>query len=190
MLTYTKAEFQMKLDSILDDISKGKIFIHPTDTIYGLGCDATNSDAVKKVRDIKERNTLPFSVIAPNKTWIRENCVVDEKVIEWLKKLPGPYTLILKLKNKNAIAKEVNNNMDTVGVRIINHWFHEAAKELNRPIISTSANRIGSDFMTSIDNLDISIKSKINFIIYEGEKSGKPSTIVNLTKDTESIEER
>lgn len=190
MLNYTKAEFELKTDAIVDKIHQGNIFIHPTDTIYGLGCDATNSEAIKKLREMKERYNRPFSVMVPNKTWIRENCVVDEHIVEWITKLPGSYTLILKLKNKNAIAKEVNNGIDTIGVRIIDHWFQKACEVLGKPIVTTSANLVGSEFMISLENLDPKIKGKTDFIIYEGEKQGKPSTIVNLTKKPEDIKER
>lgn len=190
MLTFTQAEIELKPETILDKIEQGKIFIHPTDTIYGLGCDATSTDAVMKLREMKSRNERPFSIMVPSKSWIRENCVVDKKAVQWLTKLPGPYTLILKLKNKKAIAKEVNMDMDTIGVRIPNHWFHKACEKLGKPIVTTSANVVGNSFMTSTENLDPSIKGKIDFIVYEGEKNAKPSTIIDLTKEPEDIKER
>ena len=174
----------------MDKVDQGGIFIHPTDTIYGIGCDATNSEAVKKIREMKVCYDRPFSVMVPNKTWIRKNCIVEEQVIEWITKLPGSYTLILKLKNKNAIAKEVNNGMDTIGVRIIDHWFQKACETLGKPIVTTSANLVGNEFMISLENLDPKIKGKTDFIIYEGEKQGKPSTIVNLTKSQRILKER
>lgn len=190
MITYTKAEFEQKTDFLIDKMLKGAVFIHPTDTIYGLGCDATNSEAVSKLREIKSRFTRPFSIIAPSKNWIRENCEVNEKAEEWLNKLPGPYTLILNLKNKNAITKEVNNDLDTVGIRMIDHWFQNASLNSKKPIVTTSANHVGENFMTSLDNLNSEIKAKVDFAIYEGEKTGRPSTIIDLTKAPEEIEER
>lgn len=190
MITYSKIEFEQKTDAMIDKIIMGAVFIHPTDTIYGLGCDATSSEAVHKIRDIKSKFTRPFSVIAPSKSWIRENCIVDDKVEEWLLKLPGPYTLILKLKNKDAIATEVNNGIETIGVRMIEHWFQQAATDGKRPIVTTSANHVGENFMTSIESLKSDIKSKIDFVFYEGEKLGRPSTIVDLTKAPEEIKER
>jgi L-threonylcarbamoyladenylate synthase len=190
MLNLNKREVELQKDIIIDKILKGAIFIHPTDTIYGLGCDATNSDAVKKIRDMKEEHKRPFSVIAPNKTWIRENCEVNPKIVEWLTKLPGPYTLILKLKNKNAICKEVILDKNTLAVRIPEHWIHHICEDIGKPIITTSANKIGSNFMVSIETLDTKLKGKIDFIIYEGEKQGKPSDIINLSEDIESINKR
>ena len=165
-------------------VREGCLFIHPTDTIYGIGCDATNFDAVKKVREVKGRSERPFSVIAPSKEWIKENCVVSEK---WLGKLPGPYTLILKLKNKSCIAKNVNMGLKTLGVRLPDHWINMDIKELNVPIVTTSANKTGGNFMTSADDLDDGIKSKTEFMIYEGEKHGRPSKIVDLTEGEKVI---
>jgi L-threonylcarbamoyladenylate synthase len=190
MLNFTKTEAELQKDMIIEKIDHGAIFVHPTDTIYGLGCDATNFEAVKKIREMKEENKRPFSVIVPNKTWIRENCEVNKKIIEWITKLPGPYTLILKLKNKNAIAENVNLQMDTIAIRIPNHWFSTICEHFGKPIITTAANKIGSNFMTSLETLDTKLKGKINFIIYEGEKQGKPSDIIDLTKETESIKKR
>ena len=101
---------------------------------------------------------------------------------KWIDKLPGPYTLILHLKNKNAVAENVNNNLPTIGVRIPKHWFTDIVSELNIPIITTSPNITGGNFMTSLDDLDEDIKKNVNYIIYEGEKRGKPSELIDLTK--------
>ena len=71
MKVMTKDEVNVNFDDIKDMIEDGAVFIHPTDTIYGIGCDATNKEAVKKARDIK-KSKQPFSVIAPSKDWIYE----------------------------------------------------------------------------------------------------------------------
>jgi len=189
MQTISKEEIESEKIIFFHKIKEGALFIHPTDTIYGIGCDASNSDAVYRVREAKKRYTSPFSVIAPSISWINENCEVNKKAQEWLHKLPGPYTLILKLKNKDAIAANVNMDMETLGVRIPDHWFSKIVAELEVPIVTTSANVTQSEFMTSEENLDPKISSKIDFIIYEGEKHGKPSRLIDLTKkDIEVIE--
>ncbi|MFT4343703.1 MAG: L-threonylcarbamoyladenylate synthase [Candidatus Woesearchaeota archaeon] len=190
MQAYNKSEWELKKEFVINRIHQGDVFVHPTDTIYGLGCDATNGDAIIRIRDMKSRYTRPFSVIAPNKTWIRENCVVEKNAVPWLTKLPGPYTLILKLKNKNAIAPEVNANIDTIGVRIIDHWSQELAEKSGKPIVTTSANKVGGNVMTTPEDIDLDIKGKIDFILHEELVKGKPSTIIDLTKDTETVTER
>lgn len=190
MRVLSKEEFELEKEELFEEIINGALFIYPTDTIYGIGCDATNNDAVNRLRALKIRYNRPFSVIAPSKKWIEENCVVGEKEQAWLKKLPGSYTLIMKLKNKDAIAPETNNRLGTLGIRIPQHWFSKIVAELETPIVTTSANFVGEDYMTSLDNLNEKIKTKMKFIIYEGEKKGHPSSIVDLTKEDLDIRKR
>jgi len=161
-------------------IIQGSVFIYPTDTIYGIGCDATNNEAVLRVRSIKQREKKPFSVIVPSKDWIMENCKVKEND---LKLLPGPYTLIFKLKKK-CVAESVNLGLETLGVRIPSHWFSKIVKETGIPVVTTSVNLSGQKYMTSIDNLDPAIKEAVDFMVYEGPKEGKPSEIIDLATGT------
>ncbi|MBW2985683.1 threonylcarbamoyl-AMP synthase [Candidatus Woesearchaeota archaeon] len=190
MRIINKEEFELEQEQFFEQILKGDVYIHPTDTIYGLGANATNKKAVQKIRELKKREDMPFSVIAPSKEWIKENCELNEKVEQWIEKLPGPYTLILRLKNKDAIADNVAPGLDTVGIRIPDHWFSMVANVINIPLVTTSANIVGGDFMTSLDNLNIDIKSRVDFIVYEGKKKGRPSTLVDLSKEGEEIKTR
>lgn len=188
MRILSKEEFESEKDIIRTSlIENNVVFIYPTDTIYGIGCSAVNKEAVDKIRKIKERNGSPFSVIAPFKEWIDEHCVVNENAREWIKRLPGPYTLILKRK-KDCVAENVAPNTDTLGVRIPDHWFSNFASEIGLPIITTSVNKTGSDFMTSLNDLDTDIKSKVDFIVYEDAIKGSPSKIVDLTDEVKVIE--
>lgn len=182
METLTKTELRMRFAEIAERIRNGAVFIYPTDTIYGIGCNALDKKAVDKIRRLKERPTNPFSIIVPSTEWITENCVIPKEGKEWLAKLPGPYTLVLKLKKKNAIAKSVNQGEETIGVRIPDHWFSGVIREWGIPIVTTSANRSGRPFMTSMEDVDLLIKDGVDFIIYEGEKKGRPSKIVNLVE--------
>ena len=96
------------LKRAVEVLKDGGIILYPTDTIWGIGCDATNKEAVRKIRDIK-KSEQPFSVIAPGKKWIMDNCVVHEHANEYLEKLPGPYTLIFKLK-KTALRQRIDSH--------------------------------------------------------------------------------
>lgn len=190
MRVLSKEEMQIQALQVKDEILNGAVFIHPTDTIYGLSCDATNDDAVGKIRDIKERFKRPFSVIAPSKEWIKENCEITKEAEEWLEKLPGPYTLIMKLKNKDAVSEKANMGMDTLGVRIPAHWISHATAAIGVPLITTSANKMDEDYMTTLENLNSEIKGKVDFIIYEGEKQGRPSKLVHLEGEEVKVKER
>jgi L-threonylcarbamoyladenylate synthase len=192
MLTIKKKDF-LKLRENGIAMVKGNIFIYPTDTIYGIGCNAQNGELVRKIREIKGRPRSPFSVIAPSKRWIMENTECRE---EWLDVLPGPYTLILKLKNKECIASDtigsdtIASDIVTVGVRIPDHWFAKIAEDLNLPIITTSVNGSGEPPMTCIDEIPESIKKHVHFAIDEGTLDNEPSTIVDCTGDEPRTVER
>jgi L-threonylcarbamoyladenylate synthase len=190
MQIYNKEETIINENKIINEIIKGKLFIYPTDTIYGIGCNALDNDAVIKLRNTKRQITRALSIIAPNKKWIYDNCIITSKIEEWINKLPGPYTLILNLKNENTIAKQVNYSNGTIGIRIPNNWFAKIIEKTNIPIITTSANITGENFITNIEQLDDTILMNCGFIINEGEKKGKPSTIVDLTLENVSIKER
>jgi tRNA threonylcarbamoyl adenosine modification protein (Sua5/YciO/YrdC/YwlC family) len=183
----TKDDVSVRKNELSDEIQAGCIFIHPTDTIYGIGCNAADKKAVEKIRQIKARPKTPFSVMAPSIAWIHENCEVPKHAEKWLKKLPGPFTLIFTLKNKKVIASNVNPGLTSVGIRIPDHWFHEIVKELGVPIVTTSANVVGQEFMTSLDDLDPNIRGRLNFIFYEGEKKGKPSQVIDFTGKEEKV---
>ena len=193
MQIITPEETKLRKEEIKEKILNGDMFIHPTDTIYGLGCDATNPKAVNKIRDVKQRPDTPFSVIAPSKEWIEENCIITKEAEEWLKKLPGPYTLILKTKD-SPVSKEVAPNKASLGVRIPDHWISKFVEWLGIPIITTSVNITDEPFMTKIEDLDLDInegiRHKISFVLYEKEKKGRPSKIIHLEGEEIKIRER
>jgi L-threonylcarbamoyladenylate synthase len=180
---------ELKLDKKLLSELKKSIFIYPTDTIYGIGCDANNTKLVQKIRKMKHNLEMPFSVIIPNKNMIFQYCETDEKTKEWMKKLPGPYTLIFNVKKK-FIADNVNPKGNTIGIRIPNHWFYDCIKKMKIPIVTTSANISGQDFMTSLEDLDEDIKRQVDFIVYDGPIKGRPSNIVHLEKEVVEIMDR
>ncbi len=158
--------------------SEGAVIIYPTDTVYGIGCDATDSRAVARVRKAKKRPKKPFSVIAPTKKWVRENCVVDAEAEKWMKKLPGPYTLILKMK-RQCVARNVSTK--TLGVRMIGHWFQRVVRKTGKPFVTTSANESGhgrgaakKDFAPLIP--------KVDEVVFEGTLKKKPSQVLDLTR--------
>jgi L-threonylcarbamoyladenylate synthase len=198
MRVLTKDELLNRKVFFLKEL-KNKIFIYPTDTIYGIGCDATNEELVKKIREIKNSSIAPFLILVPGKEWVYKNCIVDDKAKKWVEKMgqycdingeKGVCTLILKLKNKKAITQNVTLGIDTIGVRIPTHWFSGFIKNMNIPIISTSANKTGGNFMRSLEDLHPDIKQEVDYIIYEGEKTGRPSTLIHLEKEEVKIKKR
>ena len=198
MRVVTKEEFEQEKRTFLQ-LMKESVFVYPTDSIYGIGCDATNENLVARIRDLKQSMTQPFSVIVPNKEWVYEHCVVNEHARQWVDQLgslmiidgrPRAVSLILPLKNPRAIAPNVTQGKDTLSVRLPDHWFSDIVKELGVPIITTSANPTGGEFMTALENLHPRIRSGISFCVYEGEKIGSPSTLIHLYGDEIKIHAR
>lgn len=169
-------------DEMVKSIKDGLIFIYPTDTIYGIGCNAYHKESVAKIRRLKQRELKPFSIIAPHMEWIDEFCMIKAGAEIHLAKLPGPYTLIMRLRDENKIPEEVNPlGNGTIGVRMPHHWFAKLITQVGVPFITTSVNISGMPYMTSLETLDETIKNNVDFIIYEGENSGKESTKIDLT---------
>ncbi|MBI1970957.1 threonylcarbamoyl-AMP synthase [Candidatus Woesearchaeota archaeon] len=179
----TKEQFFANKQKYLQLIRKGAIFVYPTDTVYGIGCDAQNEEAVATISRLKHRPaTSQFSVIVPSKQWIHNNCILSKKAKEWLTKLPGPYTFILPRKRIGQARCEAQQ---TIGVRIPNHWIRKVIQELGLCSITTSVNRSGSQPITNVNAIPPGMKKKIAFCIDEGTLQGSPSMLVYLTdKDT------
>tara|TARA_Y100000034_G_scaffold134385_1_gene202641 strand:+ start:897 stop:1433 length:537 start_codon:yes stop_codon:yes gene_type:complete len=164
----------------LEEVDKlsGKIFIYPTDTIYGIGCDATNSKLVRKIRKLKKRDNKPFSVIAPSKKWISDNCVLTGEARDWIKKLPGPYTLVLKMKKK-CVSEEVTK--EKIGVRIPANEFTKKVRAFRKPFVTTSVNISGEPSLNNPDKLKASIVKGVDYLVDAGTIRGRASTVVDLS---------
>ncbi len=184
----TKEEFMANKHIYFHKIKKGAIFIYPTDTVYGIGCNAQDQEAVERLRVIKQTDQ-PFSVIAPGKDWIMKNCDHGHKAVSWLKKLPGPYTLIMNKKKHDSVAKKVTER-DTIGIRIPDHWFSEAVEDLGIPIITSSANISGHNIISDPEDIEPELSMHVDFMIDAGDIKGHPSALVHLDNEQEKIIER
>jgi tRNA threonylcarbamoyl adenosine modification protein (Sua5/YciO/YrdC/YwlC family) len=154
---------------------EGKVFLYPTDTLYGLGCDASNPDAVKRVRNIKTTGH-PFSVIAPSKGWILKNCAVSKP--RYLDMLPGPYTLIFRMKGK-PVSEMVSKR--TLGVRIPDHPYTKIIQEAGVPFVTTSANMSGEVPVWSTQGIPNGIERNVDIAVHDDILNNPPSKVIDLT---------
>ena len=165
------------------DILAGKIFVYPTDTIYGLGCNALNKKAVKKLKELKKRDeNKPLSVIAPSFAWIEENCIIDTNLHHYL---PGQYTVILKKKERNFLPWI--SKSDEIGIRIPDHLITKDIQRANVPFITTSVNISGEKPIIHISEIPPQIKNTIDIIVDGGMLNGKPSTIIKGGKEIKRV---
>ena len=174
--------------NIIKAIKQGKIIIYPTDTIYGIGCDALNTDSVLKIRMIKERDAeKPFSIIAQSKQWIYKNFEVNKS---YIRKLPGPFTFILRTKKEKLVSNHVTNNVNILAVRIPNHPFIKVIQKAKTPFISTSVNLSGEPPVTDINRIPRKIAKQVDIIIDAGQLNNPPSTLIDLTGNIARIIQR
>ncbi len=186
----SKDDFLADLEGHIEHMRYGAVFIYPTDTLYGIGCDARNNALVQRIRRIKNSYKQPMSVIVPSKEWIRKNLVIKPEHDEWLGKLPGPYTLIFERKVKDCVADDVNPFGNTLGVRIPKNWFAKVVETLDFPIITTSINIHGQKPCDSIADVPSNMSHMVDMGIDDGEIKGRPSTLVDLTKSPPEVVER
>jgi len=173
----------------IEDISKGVeiilqggVIVYPTDTCYGIGCDATNPEAIEKIFRIKGRKKdKPLPLIAASVEMIEKYVFIEEKAMILFKAFPG-ISVALRKKG-NAIPDIVNK--EKLAFRIPSNEVSKRLSELSdKPIISTSANRSGDLSPYSIEEVKLSLKNSLKLIdlfIDNGilEKN-PPSTIVDL----------
>ncbi|MBT3395241.1 threonylcarbamoyl-AMP synthase [archaeon] len=170
---------ELNSSEIIKRMKEGDIFIYPTDTIYGIGCNALNQKSVDKIRKLKKRGgDKPFSVIAPTKKWIETNLEVENK--NYIKKLPGPFTFLLKIKAR-SIAKKINPGFDIIGLRIPDHPFSNLVKLAKIPFITTSVNLSSKLPIRDTNKIPKSILKHVDFVIDDGYLHRYPSTIIDLT---------
>ena len=167
---------------IVEAIETGKIFVYPTDTIYGIGCNAMDSDVVQKIRDLKGTQH-PFSVIVPSKGWITEN--LEVKHPGFLRRLPGPYTLIFLKKNPNYLSSV--SSSESLGIRIPNHFFTKLVTEACVPFVTTSVNRAGKPSAAKIEIIPDEIMDSVDIVVDAGTLNNPPSKVIDLTSDEPKV---
>lgn len=172
------------LKKILNALKQGKTIIFPTDTVYGLICDATNKKAVNKIFKIKKREkSKPLPIFIKDIKTAKKFAFVDKKQEKILKgKWPGKFTFILK-RRKTKIFGVAKN---TIALRIPDYkLLNPLLKKINKPLIATSANISGQPATTKIKEvLKQFKKQKIqpDLVIDTGNlPKSKPSKVIDLT---------
>jgi L-threonylcarbamoyladenylate synthase len=168
-------------------LRKGGVVIYPTDTLYGLGANIFQEEAVKKVYHIKRRSpNKPLSICLSRVADLEKVAHMDDKTFNLVNDLlPGPYTLILK--KKDEISNLLTAGSDKIGVRIPDH---PICRELSAefPITTTSANISGEESLVRVDELFSLFQDQVELFLDGGDcKNLSPSTVVDLTHPTPVI---
>ena len=169
-------------------VKKGGTIIYPTETVYGLGCDPLNLDAVKKLLEAKGKRTKPFPILAAtiedaNKA---AHISLDGKKLA-AKFWPGPLTMIFP--KKPAIPNIVTFNLDSLGLRVPDNKIALKLIHLSGGLlIGSSANRTGEKPPRTIQEISKELKDRVNVVLDGGiTVQGTSSTVVDLTSEKPRI---
>ena len=174
------------INEAIDIMAEGGVILYPTDTVYGLGANIFNNEAVQRIYEIKERErSKPLSVLVSDIEGLELiahlNMNSREIVNKWL---PGPFTFIL---NKRKIVSPYVSSSTKVGVRIPDYKIARALASIF-PIITTSANLANEDTLSNPNDILKQIGDGIDLVIDVGDLiGGKPSTVIDLTNSKPSL---
>ena len=161
-------------------LENGEVIVYPTDTLYGFGVDATNTEAIQRLNRLKGR-VKPLSIVLESLDHMHDFAEFDGKNESEINTLfPGAYTVLLPPK-KNALSPLVQSGSLSIGIRIPDHFFPvELVKLLGKPIITTSINRHGTDPLNDVTQVEIDFP---NVDIFEDSNHtpSNGSTIIDYT---------
>ncbi len=169
-------------------IQNGGIILYPTDTVWGIGCDATNVEAVKKIYALKQREESKSMIVLMNGEKMMYNVFKDIPEAAWqiMDLSEKPTTLILD-RPRNVAANIIAEDQ-TLGVRIVKEPFcFKLMERMKRPLVSTSANITGMFTPKSFKEISPEIIKGVDYVVnLQHEKIGdKPSTIIKLSLDNQ-----
>jgi len=176
------------INKAVEVLKSGGVIIYPTDTVYGIGCDIFNKEALDRVYTIKhDSGTKLFSFICPNLKDISKYARVSDFAYKSMKKLlPGPYTFVLPAARE--VPKKLWTKRDTVGIRVPdNNIALTLAKELGNPIISTSVTNRKGEILYNPEEIHAIFNQQVDLMLSCGPLDGVPSSIIDLSKDEAEI---
>ena len=176
---------EKELLAALEVLRAGGLILYPTDTVWGIGCDATNAEAVEKIYKLKR---------SENKHSMLVLCRDADMIVRYVNKAPGiafevmemseqPLTLILE--GAVNVAKNLIPDEGTMGVRVPNHDFcHQMLRRFGKPIVSTSANISGEPTpLKGLQEVSREIIDGVDFVVnprFQGKPTCKPSSIIRF----------
>ncbi len=174
-----------EIKNTLKVLKKGGLIIYPTDTIWGIGCDATDAKAVAEIYRLKQRIESKSMIILVDgyemlykyvkETPAKLNCVLDGAI--------KPTTVIYN--DPSGLAKNVISHDNTVAIRIVEDEFcRQLISKLGKPIVSTSANFSGKPSPKNFKEIDSSLLNKVDYVVnlHRERKGGTASRIVKFDR--------
>ncbi|HXR83092.1 MAG TPA: L-threonylcarbamoyladenylate synthase [Hanamia sp.] len=181
--------FENDIVNCLSVLQSGGIILYPTDTIWGIGCDATNSISVQRIFQLKKREEKKSMIILVND----ENMISDYvsnpsvKILSYISSAKKPTTAIFK--NAIHLPNNLINEDGSIAIRIVQDDFcRELINQLKKPVVSTSANISGEKFPQNFTEISKEIKNGVDCIVQHRQNDfskSVPSSIIKLNENDE-----
>jgi L-threonylcarbamoyladenylate synthase len=184
-----RLEFEHDIVRCLETLRQGGIILYPTDTIWGIGCDATNPDAVGKVFDLKQRPAAKSMIVllADPRDINRYTSRPQPYIAEYLEKATKPTTIIYEA--ALGLAENLVSDDGSIAMRIVQEDFcRHLIKRFRKPLVSTSANISGEDSPENFAGISDEIKQGVDYIVRYRQQDDQPfraSAIVRFNKSGE-----
>ena len=176
------------INKAIEVLSKGGVIIYPTDTVYGIGCDIFNKEALERIFSIKNDSVSKlFSFVCSDLKDIAKYARVSDYAYRTMKHLlPGPYTFILPA--AKLVPKKLWSKRKTVGIRVPNHAVTlTLVKEFGHPIISTSTTNRKGDVLIDPFEIRNIFNSQVDLMLASGNLSGDPSSVIDLSAEVPEV---
>tara|TARA_R110001583_G_scaffold62216_1_gene183237 strand:- start:1861 stop:2424 length:564 start_codon:yes stop_codon:yes gene_type:complete len=178
----------LEVKNSLKALKENNLILYPTDTVWGIGCDATDKESVTKVFEIKKRSESKSLIILVDGIEMLKKYIpsISKNVIDLLSKTKNPTTIIYK--NPVGLAKNVVAEDNTVAIRIPeNEFCKQLITAYGKPIVSTSANVSGKPTPNCFKEIDIAILDSVDYIVNLQRKkvNDKSSTILKVGENGE-----
>ncbi len=174
-----------EVDAALKVLKEGNLILYPTDTIWGIGCDATNPEAVKKVYHLKQREDSKSMLVLVDSMEMLENYIIELPSMAWdlIQLSEKPLTIIFS--GAVHLAPNLIGPGSSIGIRICKTPFcQELISRFQKPIVSTSANISGHPHPQTFSNIEEAVKKGVDYIIDPGLGESNapkiPSSIIRL----------
>jgi L-threonylcarbamoyladenylate synthase len=184
MNTFTK-----EIKKCIEVLNSNGLILYPTDTIWGIGCDATSAAAIKKIYELKKREEKKSLIILVSDERMVEDYVKDlsPKILLYLSQQKKPTTAIFK--NAAHLPGILINEDGSIAIRITKDKFCKAIiQKLQKPLVSTSANISGTPYPKNLFEVSEEIKNGVDYIVQHRQNDFEiksPSSIIKLNNDDE-----
>ncbi|HEY4289793.1 MAG TPA: L-threonylcarbamoyladenylate synthase [Puia sp.] len=180
-------EFEKDLESCLAVLQAGGLILYPTDTVWGIGCDATNAEAVSKVYALKQRIAAKSLIVlmADERDVLKYTSQPDLRIFDFLQTVSKPTTVIYE--GAIGLADNLVNADGTIAIRLVDDSFcRHLIKRFRKPLVSTSANISGEPSPAFFREIDSRIIDGVDHVVEyrrEDETPREPSAIVKWNSD-------